>query len=252
MKASTRSGDLQTVIAIKWGTLYGPEYVNRLYNMVMRNTKNETRFVCFTEDASGVAPGVEIKPLPEINIPDWVSSTPWRKLSLWQDPLEDITGDVLFLDLDLVITGNVDDFFSYEPGRYAVIHNWTQPDQRIGNTSAFRFTVGKHSHIFEDFNRDPDAILKQYRIEQQYISDRIPDQVFWPAEWCVSFKHSLLPPWPQRFFKTPELPKTTKLVAFTGKPDPEDAVIGKWPEKNFLKKSYKYIRPVPWIAEHWR
>ncbi|GJM03107.1 MAG: hypothetical protein DHS20C08_16080 [Rhodomicrobium sp.] len=243
---------MQTVISIKWGTRYGSDYVNRLYNMVKRNTVNETRFVCFTEDATGVKPGVEIKPLPQINIPDRVSSTPWRKLCLWQDPLEDISGDVLFLDLDLVITGNMDDFFSYEPGRYAVIHNWTQPNLQIGNTSCFRFRVGKHTHIFDEFVKDPEAILRQYRIEQQYISHKIPDQVFWPKEWCVSFKHNLLPPWPQRFFTVPPLPDDTKLVAFTGKPDPEDAVIGKWPEKNFLKKCYKHVRPTPWIAEHWR
>ena len=30
-------------------------------------------------------------------------------------------GDVLFLDLDLVITGNLDRFFDYKPGNYCVI-----------------------------------------------------------------------------------------------------------------------------------
>ncbi len=29
----------QTVICMKWGTRYGPDYVNRLYSMVMRNTR---------------------------------------------------------------------------------------------------------------------------------------------------------------------------------------------------------------------
>lgn len=243
---------MQTIICIKWGTRYGADYVNRLYSMVQRNTLNETRFVCFTDDAKDVHPKVEIKPLPFINIPKEVSSTPWRKLSLWQDPLEDLSGDVLFLDLDLVITGNLDEFFSYEPGRYAVIHNWTQPNLQIGNTSAFRFRVGKHPHIFDQFNRDPQAILDRYRIEQQYISDQIPDQVFWPKEWCLSFKHNLMPPWPRNFFQVPELPDDARLIAFTGKPDPEDAVIGKWPVKNFIKKTYKHVLPTPWIAEHWR
>lgn len=243
---------MQTVISIKWGDRYGSDYVNRLYNMVMRNTRRPTRFVCFTEDAKGVYPEVEIKPLPEINIPKRVSTSPWRKLSLWQDPLDDLSGDLLCLDLDLVITGNIDDFFDFEPGRYAVIHNWSQPNLKVGNTSVFRFHVGRHSHIFNRFNENPESVLSQFRIEQQYISAEIPDQVFWPASWCLSFKHSLLPPWPMRFFKTPELPSDAKVVAFTGKPDPEDAVVGSWPEKNFIKKSYKFVKPTPWIAEHWR
>ena len=40
--------------------------------------------------------------------------------------INQLSGDVLFLDLDLVITGNIDRFFDYEPGKYCVIENWTQ------------------------------------------------------------------------------------------------------------------------------
>jgi hypothetical protein len=61
-----------------------------------------------------------------------------------------------------------------------------------------------------------------------------------------------MPRWPLNFFQEPPLPDDARIIAFTGKPDPEDAVIGKWPEKNFIKKSYKHVRPTKWIAEHWR
>ena len=47
-------------------------------------------------------------------------------MSLWQYPLYDLKGDVLFLDLDLVITGDLDRFFNFKPGFYCVIENWTQ------------------------------------------------------------------------------------------------------------------------------
>jgi hypothetical protein len=33
-------------------------------------------------------------------------------------------------------------------------------------------------------------------------------------------------------------------------PNPHEAVIGQWPAKAW-KKSYKFIRPVPWIQEAW-
>lgn len=243
---------MQTVISIKWGDRYGPEYVNRLYNMVMRNTYKPTRFVCFTDDATGVYPEIEIKPLPPINLPERVMNRPWRKVSLWQAPLSDLTGDILYLDLDLVITGNIDDFFTYQPGKFAVIRNWTQPGLSIGNTSVYRFTVGQHKFIFDQFNADPEPWLRRYGISQKYVSDQIKDRVFWPRDWCLSFKHSLIPPWPMRFFKTPKLPRDARVVAFTGKPDPEDAVVGSWPNKNFIKCSYKFVKPTPWIAEPWR
>ena len=41
----------QTVICLKWGDRYGPEYVNRLYRGVRANTDRPLRFVCITDDA---------------------------------------------------------------------------------------------------------------------------------------------------------------------------------------------------------
>lgn len=242
----------QTVICMKWGTRYGPEFVNRLASMVNRNVTRPTRFVCFTDDGSGVDDGIELAPLPAINIPERVAWTPWRKLSVWQYPLASLEGDVLFLDLDLVLTGPLDDFFDFEPGAYVAIDNWTQPGQGVGNTSAFRFPAGQYTHIYDDFVADPEKILKEWRIEQQYISDTIERMLFWPKPWCVSFKHSLLPRWPMNFFQTAELTPDARIVAFTGKPDADDALIGEWPGRSLRQKLYKHVRPTPWIAEHWR
>ncbi|MBL4618423.1 MAG: hypothetical protein JKY46_12085 [Robiginitomaculum sp.] len=243
---------MQTIVCMKWGTRYGSEFVNRLYSSILRQTKRPTRLVCFTDDATGIDPNVQIEPIPDIKLPPHLINLPWRKLVMWKQPLADLSGDVLFLDLDLVITGDLDEMFDFEQGRFCVIENWTQLGQGIGNTSAFRFPIGKYKHIFDRFQDDPDRFLKLYRIEQIYISKEIEDMVFWPNKWCVSFKHSLLPRWPLNLFQAAPLPDNTKIVAFTGKPDPDDAMIGKWPEKHWYKKFYKYIKPVPWINEHWR
>ncbi len=242
----------QTIVCMKWGRRYGVDYLNRLASMVRRNTSRTTRLICFTDDPAGADPDVETYPLPIINIPEVVAWTPWRKLSLWQTPLLDLKGDVLFFDLDVVLTGSIDEFFDYEPGRFCVAQNWTQPNMRVGNTSVYRFPVGKMSYLFDDFDRDPDAILTRYRIEQQYISKNVRDMAFWPEEWCMSFKHSLLPMWPMNFFTAPKLPPKTKLVAFTGKPDPDEALAGRWPVQSLREKLYKHVRPTPWIGEHWR
>lgn len=242
----------QTIICMKWGDRYGPEFVNRLWRAVRRNTRRDTRLVCFTDDNRGVDSDITCLPLPEINLPDNLINTPWRKLAVWQAPLADLSGDILFLDLDLVITGNLDDLFDFAPGRYCVIENWTQKGQGNGNTSCFRFPVGKHTHIYEQANANPALITSQYRVEQLYISREIEDMVFWPAQWCASFKHSLLPKWPLNFLKAPPLPADTRIVAFTGKPDQDEAARGEWPVKHWYKRAYKYVRPTPWIYEHWQ
>ena len=243
---------MQEVICMKWGTRYGSEYVNKIYGMVMRNTNRPTRLTCFTDDTTGIRPEVNCLPLPEIELRDDIAWTPWRKLALWQKDLGGLSGDVLFLDLDLIITGNIDCFFDFQPGKYCVIENWTQMGQNIGNTSAFRFPVGKYTHIYDELKTRQDEIVKKYVIEQIYISREIDEMYFWPAEWCVSFKHSLLPKWPMNFFKVAQLRPENRVIAFTGKPDPDEAAIGVWPVKSPIKKIYKHVLPTPWINEHWR
>lgn len=245
-------------MCMKWGTRYGADYVNRLYGMVSRHTRAPFQLVCFTDDATGITPEVDCRPLPPFpGVPDHLAVKPWRKLSLWQKPLAlDLDGrDALVLDLDLVITGPLDDFFSYQPGKYAVIENWTKPGANIGNTSVFRFTVGKYPLIYDRFLADPEGLYRnEFRIEQEYISATLHpqnQQVFWPRQWVRSFKEELLPSWPLRFLKAAPLPPEARLVIFHGKPDPDEARDGIWPAP-WYKKIYKTLRPTPWIATHWK
>ena len=57
------------VMCLKWGNKYGPEYVNRLHNMVKRNLTIPHRFVCFTDDPKGLQEGIETFPCPPIPLP---------------------------------------------------------------------------------------------------------------------------------------------------------------------------------------
>lgn len=242
----------QTIVCMKWGDRYPSEYVNFLWSMIKRNSKRDTRLVCYTDDTAGINPDVICFPLPEIHLPASVASKPWRKVSLWHPELPGLSGDVLFVDLDVVITGSIDEFFDYErDATFCVIENWTQPGSKIGNTSVYRFKIGSHPYLFHDLMKDPERILKQFPNSQTYISRFIREMKYWPEGWCVSFKHSLLPRWPLNFFVTTPLPPNTKVVCFTGKPDPDEARDGRWPAK-WYKKFYKYVRPTPWIQEHWR
>ncbi len=241
----------RTIICMKWGTRYGPEFVNRLYAASRRNITGDFRFICFTDDGTGLVEAVEVHPLPPITLPEEFAWTPWRKLSIWQYPLAGMKGDVIFLDLDLVITGSLDEMFSYQPGEYCVIENWTQKGMGVGNTSAFKFPVEKYKSIYDQFEQDPEKVLAENRIEQQYISRYIESQKFWPSAWCLSFKHNLVPPFPLNWMKAPSLPPEARLVAFTGKPDPDEALAGAWPAP-WYKKWYKHVQPTKWVGEHWR
>ncbi len=73
--ARARAAKAVNVVCMKWGTLYGPEWVNRLYGMVARNTTWNVRFVCFTDDRTGIRKEVETLPIPEVaSIPSSASA----------------------------------------------------------------------------------------------------------------------------------------------------------------------------------
>lgn len=242
---------MQSVVCMKWGTRYPAAYVNRLWAAIKRNTQRPTRLVCYTDDAHGIDAGVECFPIPALALPERIANWPWRKMVLWSRELPGLSDDALFLDLDIVITGSLDEMFTYAPGAsFCVIENWTQMGSGIGNTSCFRFRVGSHPELFERMRDDTAGVLREFRIEQQFISAVITDKVFWPAHWCVSFKHSLLPPWPLNFMRVAALPADARIVCFPGKPDPDEARDGRWPAP-WYKRVYKHVRPTPWIAEHW-
>jgi hypothetical protein len=244
----------QTVICLKWGDRYGPEYVNKLYRMVAANTQRPLRFVCITDDTSGIDPGVDTMPMPPFDLPERMRFHPFRRMFLFDEKVGDLSGTVLHLDLDLLVTGSIDELFDYEPeSRFMTIENWTQIGEGIGNMSVFRFRIGELQEIWQRFRPDPMAMMDQYRNSQTFVCRTLGKVDYFPREWCLSFKHSLVPRWPLNFVIAPKLPPEAKIVAFTGKPDIDEALRGEWGGVTQpWKKLYKSVRPSPWIAEHWR
>ena len=242
----------QTVICCKWEDRYGPEYVNRLYAMVSRNTTRPLRFVCFTDDPTGIVGGVDIKPMPEFTLPEVMRRHPFRRMFIFQERLEDLSGHVLYLDVDLLVTGSIDELFDYAPEHpFCVAENWTQKGKGIGNMSVFRYEIGRHAHVYALFIADPMAQMRKHRNSQTFVCRNVASVKFFTPSWCLSFKHSILPRWPLNFFVTPTLPPDAKIVAFTGRPDIDEARDG-WSDPRWYKKIYKHVPPTPWIAEHWR
>jgi hypothetical protein len=252
MTKQVSNDTLQTVLCLKWGMRYGSDYVNRLYSMASRNTTRPFRLVCITDDPAGIREEVDVRMMPEFDLPERMRFHPFRRMFIFQKQLYGLEGNLLHLDLDLLVTGSIDEFFDYKPELdFVVAENWTQPGQKIGNMSVFRFRVGSLTKVWERFMPDPMAMMNLYRNSQTFVCRTIGDVQFFPQEWCLSFKHSLIPIWPLNFIMTPRLPESAKIVAFTGKPDIDEASRGEWPVESLWKRLYKHVKPVPWILKHW-
>lgn len=249
------------VVCMKWGTLYGPEWVNRLYGMVKRNTTWNVRFVCFTDDATGLRPEVEAMPIPSVKL-DQSLGKRWPKLGLFSDRLGNLEGMTLYLDLDIVILGSMDPFFEL-PGRFCILREWHEPELGYGNSSVMRFFVGGHPEVLQRFYSKPhqhwfDLYSSK---EQNFVSKTVEDITYWPEDWCVPFSYACLPKNRiRRFFSTPLKPKDARIVVFFGSVTPETALRGQHKIEKRSKKRllglHNPIRrrfgPARWIADYWR
>ena len=233
------------VICIKWGTRYGPEYVNRLYHMVQRHLSLPFRFACLTDDSMGLDDGIETFPIPDMHVPAEKAVSPWRKLALFAPQLGDLTGKTLYLDLDIVLVDSIDPFFSYSD-KFTIIENWTQKGRGIGNSSVYCFEIGRHADVLSYYETHMDEVLEKYSNEQTYLSKHIGDIAYWPETWCQSFKFHAIPRWPARLWKTPALPAGCKILVFHGHPNPDEAMEGR-----YGRKLRKYFRPAAWIGDYW-
>ena len=248
------------VLCIKWGTRYGSEYVNRLYHGVKQNILGPLRFVCLTDDSRQIDPEVEIHRLPVTPFDEAAfdakrGGETWRKIGLFQPGLVGLQGDTLFLDLDVVITGSMNDLFAYKPGKFCVIQDWLEKrraawipgrDGRVGNTSVFRFNLADHAKVYTQFAADQRASLDAFRIEQQYVSHVLRDCTeFWPDQWVQSFKRSCRPMFPMNLVQAPAEPIGCRVLVFHGRPFPDQAITG------YDGGMFHSTKPAKWLEPHW-
>ncbi|MDX1593661.1 MAG: hypothetical protein R3298_05385 [Gammaproteobacteria bacterium] len=260
------------VVCIKWGTLYGAADVNRLLTMVRRFTRrHEVRFHCFTDDPKGLDEAVVVHPLPGLEIdpdrhPEAVAILASRNLAyrkeaaLCADDLGGLTGErVWFFDLDVVLVDGIDVFFEYPEGeRFVIIDDWNTRGDHVGQASCYSWVVGTLGEVKRYFEEHPLAMIRKFgTASQEYLSWRVIQKQgrldFWPEAWCRSFKQHCLPPWYLRPFREPACPPGARLLAFHGRPKPDDAIAGRWGPRPvpIAKRLYKTIRPAPWLRDYW-
>ena len=53
-------------LSVKWGSKYGPQYVNNLFSMIHRHYRKPFDFFCFTDDDTGLHSDIKCEPIPDI------------------------------------------------------------------------------------------------------------------------------------------------------------------------------------------
>ena len=140
---------------------YNRSHVARLEGMVAEYLKQPYRFVCLDDSL----------------FLGW-----WAKISLFQPGR--FTGRVFYLDLDVTITGNLDDLADY-PKPFVICKDWG----KFGyNSSVMVWDAGEADHLYTDFIKSPEQIMNKLRGDQDWITIKKTDAAIFPRDWCYSYK----------------------------------------------------------------
>lgn len=246
----------RVILTMKWGTLYSAEYVNVLYNAAKANMDGDFTFVCLTEDAQGIDPGVVTLPIPEIGLPQsaWKAGA-WPKLTVFSSDLNGLKGRALFIDLDTVISGDLSEMFDF-PGAFVCLDSrpwrYNSGPARTG-TGIFAFDIGEISSVVDHFVSKMDEMLSGYDNEQDFLHGEFAtlgfgDIQYWPTDWLQSFKYHLRRPLVVDRILHPKAP-TAKILCFHGLPRPIDLIDP--PSGNWDKFPHYGRGQVPWMVDYW-
>lgn len=161
------------------GPTYDLSHVRRLQDMVSENLSVPYRFVCLNDSP----------------FPGW-----WAKISLFKP--RRFKERVLYLDLDVTITGPLDDLADYG-GPFVAISDW---NRRGLNSSVMTWDAGVADHLFTEFD---ETVMERLDGDQDWITEQMPDAAMFPLGWCVSYKR-----------QGGRSPSTAKVCVFHGRPKP--------------------------------
>ena len=246
------------VICMKWGNLYGPDYVNVLFNAVSKNLMGPFWFVCLTDRLDGLHPDIEAFPISDIGCtPEMWRYGAWPKLSVFAAELYGLRGRAVFIDMDTVVCGPLDRFFDFDAPFVAIdtSNNWRpggEPGQgaALVGTGIFAFDLGAQAQILSEFQKDPQAAFDACKLEQVWVQKTASSLAYWPRNWVISFKRWLRQPVGLDLFKVPKSPpEETSVVAFHGDPRPIALVRDR---RGFWDKFPHMGRgQVPWMRDYW-
>jgi len=172
-KTAIVSGPIDCACVIH-GTAYDWIYVERLYNMLSRHITPGIRLHVYTEAERPVP-----EPMIKHTLIDWGITGPkrswWYKIQLFNT--EHHVGPLLYFDLDVVITQNIDWIWQLPLQHFWAVRDfpylWRPTTYNI-NSSIMWWDTTNFSHIYQEFvTRQITTIIGRYRGDQNYINERI-------------------------------------------------------------------------------
>jgi len=209
-----------TVLAVcKSGGIYDAEWVRKLRDAVGRNLTVEHRFVCLSD--------IEV-PCERIALEhDWPGW--WSKIEIYRPGV--ITGPTLYLDLDIVVTGNID-FLANLSYDFMMLENFHKKEYVNSSIMWCKNVESIPQKLYTKFLKMPDAYIGHYKRcahdvyigDQAYVWDTLGGKAqLLQDDRIKSYKYSC----------QKRLPEGSSIVCFHGPPRPSEV-------------------KADWLETHWR
>ena len=207
-----------TVLAVlKSGGIYTPEWVGKLHRGVARHLIQPHRFACISD--------VEVpceRIVPDVDWPGW-----WLKIFMFKPGI--INGPTIYMDLDTVITGSLDELVD-QPYSFAMLRNFQ--DATMVGSGVMWFKEKAPEGVYERFLQDPKRIMDFYENAKHgsYMGDQAFLYDFLNREIETLHSPAL------RSYKVHcrnGLPEGTSIVCFHGRPRPTE-INPEWMQRNWI------------------
>ncbi len=207
---------MTVVVCIKAGPKYPSDYANRLFRAVRRNG-HEGRFYCLTDDPSGLERDIIALPVSPL-CEGW-----WHKIYLfsWDHGID---ARLLYMDIDMVVTGSLEDFLSYD-GDFATGSRFNRPDQI--NSTIMSIPPGYGHQVWTTFTRYRSMVMRSFGGDSRFLEAIVGPKT---KRWQDMFPGQLVSY--KKHVRGGPLPEGARLVSFHGRPDPEDV------DDDFVKRCW--------------
>lgn len=252
------------VACIKWGTKFPASYVNVLMRAVRDHLDLPHRFVCVTDDPAGLDAQVEAHPFPDFGLPrdQWRGGS-WPKIALFAPGMFADDEIVLYLDIDVMVTGPLAPFFRLveeQPG-FHTLREWNPALLKLlppalrpvrgSQGSVYVWRAGMQTHLFHAFRANAAHVKQTYWSDRFFLPLLAVSPHYLPYDLCASFKRHCVWYWPLNLLTgAPKPPGWGSVLVFHGSPTPS-ALLDPDPRRRWGARRKFGYGPVPWVREYW-
>jgi hypothetical protein len=183
-------------ITFKWGTKYGPEYVNRLFRSLTNTYSGKFTFNCITDDPTGFDDGIDVTDISSIISETKVFAMP-KMFALNED--FPIKGNLCIIDLDVLIHNDLYLYFkeyNFEEPRF-LESLWQDKDHAyrtyhqascMVNSSLLTWKNDQLNYLYQFYINNKEIIEYKYNSFDRFIFYNFYDKLkFHPRKVAYAY-----------------------------------------------------------------